>query len=95
MDGRNVHVRFDREIKEHSQDHTVSVFVGNLPFEITESELESFFVNCPPRHLRIVTNMTGRSRGFALLQYATIEEAELATANMHLFNVKGRKLQVS
>ncbi len=73
------------------------LYVGNLPFQAQDRDLQDFFSSAG-----VVTNVnlmmdrvTGRSRGFAFVEFSTPEEAQRA---VELFNGKdfsGRPLTVN
>lgn len=73
------------------------LFVGNISYQAQEQDLEAHFSQAGVvTFTRIVTDReTGRSRGFAFVEYATSEEAEKA---IEMFNQKefdGRNLVVN
>lgn len=73
------------------------LFVGNLSFNTTENQLHDAFA----AHGQVVEanlmmdRMTGRSRGFAFVTYATPEEAQKAIAAMNGQPLDGRPLTVN
>jgi cold-inducible RNA-binding protein len=76
---------------------SVRLYVGNLPFSISESEVEEMF-----RQIGVVesTNLvtdrdTGRSRGFAFVEMDTREAAEAAIAELNGREIDGRALTVN
>ena len=96
MNGRVIHVRFDRSADAELIDSTdIRVFVGNLAWDVTEEQLIDHFASYRPKHLRLMTNMTGRSRGFALLEYETVEIANLAIEALNQSDLGSRQIQVS
>lgn len=73
------------------------VFVGGINFNTTEEALSGFFadfgevVSC-----KIITNReTGRSRGFAFVEFASQQEAEMAISNGDGKEFDGRTVRVS
>jgi RNA recognition motif-containing protein len=73
------------------------LYVGNLPFSITEQEVEELF-----RQIGVVesTNLvtdrdTGRSRGFAFVEMESRESAEAAIAALNGHEIDGRALTVN
>jgi RNA recognition motif-containing protein len=76
---------------------STKLFVGNLSFNTTENDLQSAFA----AHGQVVEanlmmdRMTGRSRGFAFVTYATPEEAQKAIEAMHGAQLDGRALTVN
>jgi len=73
------------------------LFVGNLPYSITEEELEEVFVP----HGTVVSTVivrdreTGRSRGFGFVEMETEESAATARQAMDGFELGGRPLRVN
>jgi RNA recognition motif-containing protein len=74
----------------------VTLYVGNLPWSLTEDELANAFTSVGPVHsARIITDReTGRSRGFGFVDLAE-EDAARAIQTMDGFELKGRKLIVN
>ncbi len=73
------------------------LFVGNLSFKLSESELETLFgqygtvVSCS-----IPTDRdTGRKRGFAFVEMSSQSEAEAAIKGLNGQDCEGRQLAVS
>lgn len=73
------------------------LYVGSLPYKITEAELRSLFSSAGEvADLRIITDkINGQSKGFAFVEMATIEGAEKALEEINGKEVGGRKLIVS
>ncbi|MBI4236874.1 MAG: RNA-binding protein [Deltaproteobacteria bacterium] len=73
------------------------LYVGNLPYEITEDEIRQTFGPCGNiTEVRIVTDkFTGRSRGFGFVEMSTDEEAARAVSELNDAPLGGRKLIVS
>ena len=73
------------------------LFVGNLSFNTTENDLHDAFA----AHGSVVEanlmldRMSGRSRGFAFVTYASLEEAQKAIEAMHGKELDGRALTVN
>lgn len=92
--GRVIHVRFDRAAVDEIHDiDGIRVFVGNIPWDVSENELLYHFRLFTPARLRLMTNMSGRSRGFAILQYSTREDAERAILALNNSIIMGREIQ--
>jgi RNA recognition motif-containing protein len=73
------------------------LFVGNLSFQTGENDLQDYFAQAG-----VVTSislmmdkMTGRSRGFAFVEYGTSEEAQKAIEQFHDKDFQGRKITVN
>jgi len=65
----------------------LKLYVGNLPFEVSEEELKKLFSEAGAvQSIKIVTDSySGRSRGFGFVEMASKDEAEKAIS---LFNGK-------
>jgi hypothetical protein len=73
------------------------LYVGNLSFDATESDLFDLFNGVGQvRNAEVVCHKyTQRSKGFAFVQMTTIEEARRAVKELHDKEFLGRKLVVS
>ena len=73
------------------------VYVGNLPFEITEDELKEIFAQIGSvASVRIITDaMTGRSKGFGFVEMENEEDANKAIEQLNGSEVQGRVLKVA
>jgi RNA recognition motif-containing protein len=87
-------MRLDRSHLDVS-DGGHSVYIGNLPWSITDKELIELFSNYNPVSANVLTNMYGRSRGFAIMKFQNENDATAAIENMNHVEVTGRKLEVS
>src|SRR3974377_1899491 len=76
---------------------TPRLYVGNLSFDATESDLFELFNGVGQvRNAEVVCHKyTQRSTGFAFVQMTTIEEARRAVSELHDKEFLGRKLVVS
>jgi cold-inducible RNA-binding protein len=73
------------------------LFVGNLSYQTTENDLQDYFSEAG-----VVTSVnlmldkaTGRSRGFAFVEFASPEEANKAVEAFHNQDFQGRTLTVN
>jgi RNA recognition motif-containing protein len=74
------------------------LFVGNLPFDVTEAQVRSFVAgdNRKVVSVKIVTDKdTGRSRGFAFVDLETDEEAQSAISELNGKDLGGRQVVVN
>jgi len=73
------------------------LYVGNLPYETGETELQELFGQCGTVDtVRIMRDMaTGRARGFAFVEMTTDEEAQTAIAKLNAYQLGGRALAVN
>ena len=75
----------------------IRLYVGNLPFNITEAELrEHFSAVGPLSYLSIPTDReTGKQRGFAFLEFKDRAQADEAIRRFNNQSFQGRSLSVS
>ena len=73
------------------------LYVGNLSFDATESDLFELFNGVGQvQNAEVVTyKHNQRSKGFAFVQMLTVEEAQRAVSELHDKEFLGRKLVVS
>jgi cold-inducible RNA-binding protein len=73
------------------------LFVGNLSYQTMQNDLQEYFSQAG-----VVTSVnlmlekvTGKSRGFAFIEFATAEEANKAVEQFHNQEFQGRALTVN
>src|SRR6266705_2340756 len=90
---RRVHPPFTEE----KQRLPVRLFVGNLPYDVTEVELRAHFTAIGPlSSLALPTDRdTGKPRGFAFVEFRERADAEDAIRRLNNQVFKGRPLAVS
>ena len=73
------------------------LYVGNLPYQISEGELEGRFAEFGSvKSARIITDHdTGRSKGFGFVEMDNEEEAQGCIENLDGKDFQGRNLRVS
>ena len=73
------------------------LYVGNLPFETGETELQELFARAGGvESVKVVRDMaTGRARGFAFVDMSTDEEAQRAISELNEYQLGGRGLTVN
>ena len=73
------------------------LFVGNLSYQTGENDLQDYFAQAGAVTSvnLMVDRVTGRSRGFAFVEYATPEEAAKAVEQFHNKEFQGRTLTVN
>jgi RNA recognition motif-containing protein len=73
------------------------LYVGNLPYQIGETELQELFARAGS--VESVTVMrdqaTGRARGFAFVEMGTDDEAQTAIRELNAAEIGGRNLTVN
>lgn len=75
----------------------VRLFVGNLPYDVTEAELRAHFAAIGPlSYLSLATDRdTGKPRGFAFVEFSARADAEEAMRRLNNQAFKGRPLAVN
>lgn len=73
------------------------LYVGNLPYETSEADLQGLFGGVGEVHsVRVVRDAaTGRGRGFAFVEMSSDSEAQTAIDELHERPFGGRKLTVN
>jgi len=73
------------------------LFVGNLPWGITNDSLRELFapVGEVVEAMVITDRMSGRSKGFGFVTFATEEAAQAAVAQLNEKEIEGRKIIVN
>jgi RNA recognition motif-containing protein len=73
------------------------LYVGNLPYETNESDLETLFAQAGTvESVNVIRDReTGRARGFAFVEMASDEDAQQAVSQLHEHNFGGRRLTVN
>jgi cold-inducible RNA-binding protein len=73
------------------------LYVGNLPYEVGEAELQELFARAGAvESVRVMRDqMTGRARGFAFVEMSNDEEAQKAITELNAFEIGGRSLTVN
>ncbi|EWC48096.1 hypothetical protein DRE_02675 [Drechslerella stenobrocha 248] len=76
--------------------HTAYIFIGNLPFELSEGDVIAIFSQYgEPVHLHLARDRdTGRSRGFGWLKYEDQRSTNLAVDNLTGAVILGRTIRV-
>ena len=76
---------------------SVRLFVGNLPYDITEPELREFFAPVGPLSTVIipVDRETGKRRGFAFVEFSDPAKAEEASRRLNNQAFKGRNITIN
>ena len=73
------------------------LYVGNLSYDVTESELNTLF---SPKgevvSVKVISDQqSGRSKGFAFVEMSSKEESEAVIAAFNGYDLKGRPLRVN
>src|SRR5215475_600057 len=72
------------------------LFVGNLPYETGESDLQALFSRAGTvESVKVMRDMaTGRARGFAFVEMSSDEEAQKAISEVNEYQLGGGGLAV-
>jgi cold-inducible RNA-binding protein len=73
------------------------LYVGNLPYETGEAELQELFARAGTVDtVKVMRDMaTGRARGFAFVEMNTEEDAQKAITQLNDYQLGGRGLTVN
>ena len=76
---------------------STKLYVGNLPYETTESDLQALFAVCGEvATINIVKDRaTGQARGFAFVEMQDVEGARKAISDLDRHAYGGRNLTVN
>ena len=75
----------------------MNIYVGNLPYELTQDELKDVFAQYGDvSAVNIITDkMTGRSKGFGFIEMPDDASAKEAISKLDGYSFKNRNLKVS
>ena len=75
----------------------MNIFVGNIPFQSEESDLQSIFEKYGEvGSVKIIQdNFTGRSKGFGFVTMENNEEAQKAIEAINGYDLQGKSLTVN
>jgi RNA recognition motif-containing protein len=73
------------------------LYVGNLPYETGEAELQDLFARAGTvETVKVMRDMaTGRARGFAFVEMSTDDEARKAVTELNEYQLDGRRIAVN
>ncbi len=73
------------------------LFVGNLSYQTGENDLQDYFAQAGAVTSvnLMLDKATGKSRGFAFVEFATPEEAQKAIEQFHNKEFQGRQITVN
>ena len=76
---------------------TKKLFVGSLPYSVTDQDLEGIFADMGQvvSAKVIINNEDGRSKGFGFVEMGTAEEATQAIEKLNGASMEGRSILVS
>ena len=75
----------------------MNIYVGNLPYSVTEDDLRNMFGEFGEvSSVNIINDQyTGQSKGFGFVEMSNQQEAEEAISNLNDSSVQGRNIKVS
>ena len=84
-------------MSEQNMIEHLTVFVGNIPYTMSEVELEGLFRECGLETVSVMIEMDERerSRGFGFAKLATAEDAAMAIEKLNHKEVGKLKLRVN
>jgi cold-inducible RNA-binding protein len=84
-------------MNESTQSAGVKLYVGNLPWTISDDQLQQLFSQAGQvlSAQVIIDRFSGRSKGFGFVEMATADEAKAAIQQFNEFEIEGRKLIVN
>lgn len=73
------------------------LFVGKLPYSLTDSQLQEHFATLGNvLSAKVITDRyTGQGKGFGFVEMGTVEEAKLAMDKLNNSDLGGRQIVVS
>ena len=76
---------------------SIKIYVGNLPYSVTDSSLESNFseFGSVSSAKVMMDRETGRSKGFGFVEMASADVAHAAITALHGMSVDGRSIVVN
>lgn len=72
-----------------------TLFVDNLPMQLTQSELDLFFAAFHPLRVLLATHRSGRCLGFGFVMFATEQEADEAARSLSGLQLNGCSVRLS
>jgi RNA recognition motif-containing protein len=87
----------DGSTLQKEQTMSTNLYVGNLTFDTTSSDLETLFASHGQvKSAQVITDReSGRSRGFGFVEMSTPAEAKAAIDSLNGHNMDGRQLTVN
>ena len=70
------------------------LYIGNLPFKVTDDELKEIFSSYNVVSARVVALKSGRSKGFGFVQVVDHAEQQKIMSELQDVNVNGRQLSI-
>ena len=74
----------------------MKLYVGNLPFSFSDSDVEELFKDYNPSSIKLITDReSGRFRGFAFVEFESKEDGQKAIDELNSKEIEGRPLIVN
>lgn len=75
----------------------MTLYVGNIPYTVSEKDLQSAFsAYGNVESVKIIKDReTGRSKGFAFVEFTSDDEGREAARSMNGYQINGRPLKVN
>jgi RNA recognition motif-containing protein len=74
----------------------MKLYVGNLSYDANEDDLQDLVGKHGEAVVKVITDRdSGRSKGFAFVEYTSQDQADAAIGELDGFSFKGRPLRVS
>lgn len=76
---------------------SAKLFVGNLDYSVTTDDLRQYFATIGEvvDAVVLMDKMTGRSRGFGFVEFASEDDAKSAIEKLNGSELKGRNINVN
>jgi len=76
-------------------DASTKIIVRNIPFQASKHEIRDLFKNFGElKSVRLPKKMNGEHRGFAFIEFVSVEEAKNAYSSLFNTHLYGRKLNL-
>lgn len=89
--GRRVRDPKKKEMRENAAP-SKNIYVGNLPWSVTSQELKEMFGGMSPIDAEIKQGYDGRSRGYGIVSFGSIEQASKAINAINGTDIDGRSV---
>lgn len=74
---------------------SATLFVDNLPSQLTQSELDLFFAPFHPLRVLLATHRSGRCLGFGFVMFGSEQEADEAVRSLSGIELNGCPIRLS
>ena len=92
-----VSIDIDSNLVKRSKKMSKKIYVGNLPFSVTQDQLKELFSSFGDiEEVTLISDRaTGRSKGFGFVTFTDDAAADKAIADMNGKEIEGRAIKVS